>query len=178
MFIEILHRTPSWVFVLLFALVVLGYGQTRDRSVRGSLLTLLPAAMIVLSLYGVLGAFGLNPLGLGAWALGVAIAIAIAAGSGRGSALLRRGVVYSAATRTFFVPGRWWPLALMMLIFLVRYAVAVAIARRPHVVESLAFAGLVSLAYGLLSGVFLARALAIRQVARPSGMPSSPGVTE
>ena len=174
MLIEILHRTPSWVFVLLFALVVLGYGQTRDRSVRGSLLTLLPAAMIVLSLYGVLGAFGLNPLGLGAWALGVAIA----AGSGRGSALLRRGVVYSAATRTFFVPGRWWPLALMMLIFLVRYAVAVAIARRLHVVESLAFAGLVSLAYGLLSGVFLARALAIRQVARPSGMPSSPGVTE
>ena len=173
MFIEILHRTPSWVFALLFALVVLGYGQTRDRSVRGSLLTLLPAAMIVLSLYGVPGAFGLNPLALATWVLG----IAIAAGSGRRLAM-QRGAVYSAATRTFFVPGRWWPLVLMMLIFLVRYAVAVAIARRPHVVESLAFAGLMSLAYGLLSGVFLARTLAIRQVARPSGMPSSPGVTE
>ena len=49
----------------------------------------------------------------------------------------------------------------MVFIFLVRYAVAVAVARRLQVVESLAFAGLLSLGYGLLSGVFLARALAI-----------------
>ncbi len=66
----------------------------------------------------------------------------------------------------------------MVFIFLVRYAVAVAVARRLQVVESLAFAGLLSLGYGLLSGVFLARALAIGQVARQSGMPSSPGTKE
>ena len=173
MLIEILRRTPSWVFTLLFALVVLGYSQTRDRIVSWRLLPLLPAVMIVLSLYGVLGAFGLNPLALVAWALG----IAIAAGSGRRLAM-QRGVVYSVAMRTSSVPGRWWPLARMVFIFLVRYAVAVAVARRLQVVESLAFAGLLSLGYGLLSGVFLARALAIGQVARQSGMPSSPGTKE
>ena len=95
MLIEILRRTPSWVFTLLFALVVLGYSQTRDRIVSWRLLPLLPAVMIVLSLYGVLSAFGLNPLALVAWALG----IAIAAGSGRRLAM-QRGVVYSVAMRT------------------------------------------------------------------------------
>lgn len=172
MLIEILRRTPTWVFGILLVLVVLGYRQSRDRGVRGNLLPLLPITMIALSLYGVLGAFGLTPLGLGVWLLG----IAIAAGSGRGSTLLRRGVVYSEATRTFFVPGRWWPLALMMLIFLIRYAVAVAIARRLPVVETSAFVGLVSFGYGLLSGVFLARALAIWQVARQAGQTSLPTV--
>ena len=64
MLIEILQRTPPWVFVLFFALLALGYFQSRSRTVSRRRVSILPVAMIVLSLYGVFSAFGIAPVGL------------------------------------------------------------------------------------------------------------------
>jgi len=46
MLIEILKRTPSWVFVLFFALLAWGYFQSKDRIVSRSQVSILPVAMI------------------------------------------------------------------------------------------------------------------------------------
>lgn len=161
MLIEILKRTPPWVFVLFFALVAMGYSQSKDRTVRRGRVTVLPVAMIALSFYGVLSAFGIVPVGLALWALGVAVAV------GPGARLAApRGVRFSTETQSFFVPGSWLPLAFMMAIFFTKYAVGVIVARQLPVARELAFVSSVSFSYGLLSGLFLARAVGIWQAAR------------
>jgi hypothetical protein len=76
------------------------------------------------------------------------------------------GVNFVTETRSFSVPGSWLPLALMMAIFFTKYAVGVILARKLQISGELAFIGSISLIYGLLSGVFLARAVAILRTAR------------
>lgn len=154
--IEILKHTPSWVFILFFALLAFGYFQSKGRTLSRGRVSILPVAMILLSFYGVYSAFGIVPASLAFWVLGVAIAVA-----GGVKLAAPRGVSFSAETRSFYVPGSWLPLALMMAIFFVKYAVGVVLARQLPIAGDATFAGSVSLGYGLLSGVFLARAIVI-----------------
>lgn len=159
--IEILKRTPPWVFLLFFVLLALGYVQSKDRKVSRRNISILPIVMVGLSFYGVLSAFGLAPVAVVCWALGVAITVSLGvklAGP--------RGVTWSMEAQVFSVPGSWLPLTLMMAIFFTKYAVGVAVARRLPVVGEPIFVSLVSLCYGLLSGVFLARAIVISQSAK------------
>lgn len=113
-----------------------------------------PAVMIALSLYGVLASHSF------------VAAVFWAAGAGGGAWLgirfSRRGtVVYSAATKSFLVPGSWIPLALMMAIFLVKFVTAGAQARHFALAGAPGFIGTTSLCYGLFSGLFFARAFQI-----------------
>lgn len=91
MLIEILKRTPPWVFVLFFVLLAYGFSQSRNRVVGRGMVPILPAAMIALSFYGVFSAFAGAAIGLVAWALGLAISVAAGARlmSGRGQPRLR-----------------------------------------------------------------------------------------
>ena len=161
MLIEILKRTPSWVFVLFFVLLAFGYYQSKDRVVNRNKVTILPAVMVVLSFYGVLSVFGSTPFALSSWLAGVAITVYLGLKFANSS-----GVSFATETRSFSVPGSWLPLALMMAIFFTKYAVGVILARKFPIAGELAFIGSISLIYGLLSGVFLARAVAILRTAR------------
>ena len=156
MLIEIVKRTPPWVFALFFVLLTLGYFQSRDRTVSRSKVSILPAAMILLSFYGVLSAFGALPASLVFWALGVAMAVGVGV-----KLALPRGVEFASETQSFFIPGSWIPLTFMMAIFFTRYAVGVILARQLPIASDTAFVTSVSLAYGIFSGVFLARAMVI-----------------
>lgn len=156
MLIEILKRTPLWVFVLFAALITLGYSQSKDRWVSRYRVSILPVAMIVLSFYGVFSAFGAIPIGFVSWILGVAIAVGVGV-----KLAMPQDVSFSAETQSYFIPGSWIPLAFMMAIFFTKYVVGVILARQLPVASETAFAGSVSLCYGLFSGVFLARALVI-----------------
>ena len=172
MLVEILKRTPSWVFVLFFVLILLGYSQSKDRVVSRGKVSILPVAMIVLSFYGVLSAFGISPVGLTSWGLGVVGAVWLGLTLASPS-----GISYSTETQTFSVPGSWLPLALMMAIFFTKYAVGVILARQLPIAIEPAFTGSISFCYGFLSGVFLARALVVwrsarhgnKQIAQPAG---------
>ena len=161
MLIEILARTPTWVFPLFFALVVLGCMQARERTVSRGRVSILPMVMMVLSLSGVLSAFGPAPVGLGCWLLGVGIALGLGA-----RLITTRGVAFSETTQSFFVPGSWWPLVFMMAIFFTKFTVGVILARQLPITGETAFVGAVSLWYGLFSGVFLARAMVLWRFAR------------
>jgi heme A synthase len=100
MLIEILKRTPPWVFVLFFVLLVYGYSQSKNRTVSRYRIAILPAAMIVLSFYGMLSAFGIVPVGLASWVIGVGVSVWL------GLVLaVPRGVTYSNETQSFFFPG-------------------------------------------------------------------------
>jgi len=170
--IEILRRTPSWVFVLFFVLLAVGYVQTEDRAVSRTKVSILPLAMIALSLYGVISAFGIGPVGLSSWVLGVAVAVWLGA-----RLPTPRGVCFSIETQLFSVPGSWFPLALMMAIFFTKYAVGVTLARQLPIANEPVFIGSISLCYGFLSGLFIARALVIwRSAERAIKAASSPAL--
>ena len=154
MLMQIIKNTPPWVFILFFVLIALGVSQSKGRTVKRSKVSILPGAMLVLSLYGVFSAFGMVPAGLACWVLGVAFTVGL-----REKVAAPHGVTFSPESQSFFVPGSWFPLVLMMAIFFVKYLVGVIVARQLPIGGDPAFVSLVSLCYGLLSGVFLARAI-------------------
>ena len=156
MLIEILKRTPLWVFVLFFILIALGYFQSKGRTVSRRRVSVLPVAMIALSFYGVLSAFGVAIVGLVFWALGVALAVGVGV-----KLATPQGVTFFSETQSFFIPGSWLPLAFMMAIFFTKYAVGVILARQLPIASEAVFVASISLCYGLLSGVFLARAMVV-----------------
>jgi hypothetical protein len=156
MLLEILKRTPIWVFVLFAVLLAFGLVQARERRLRRSRVVFLPVLMMALSLFGVASAFGLTAVALAAWLAGVALTVA-------GSKALppRWQSTHDAPSDSFVVPGSWIPLTLMMAIFFARYAITVSIAMTPTLADSALLAGGASLLYGAMSGVFLTRAMHI-----------------
>ena len=163
MFIAIVQHTPVWVWGLLSALVWLGLSQTRPRDVSLLRVTILPLAMIALSLSGVFSAFGHFPVALGGWAAGVGAALAFVR-----QAVAVRGASWSRETATLRVPGSWLPLGLILALFLIKYAAGVSLALHPALATDASFAGACSLAYGVFSGLFMARALSLRSLAHES----------
>ncbi len=151
---QILRGTPAWVYQLFLGLLVLGYLQSKPREVAPARLAILPLALGVFSLSRVVGTFGPEPLALAAWAAGTAAALLA-------NRALKQpaGARWSAVSGTFHVPGSWVPFALMMAVFCARYALAVSLAMAPGLAHSAGFAAATSFGFGLLSGMFLARAL-------------------
>lgn len=166
----ILQHTPTWVFGLFAALVALGVAMSFPRTVSLRRSLMVPLAMLGLSLMGVASAFGSQPLALPAWAAGLATALLALQGRVDTSA-----VRFSAVTRRFQVPGSWVPLVLMMGLFSLKFGVGVALALQPELRQSAGLAVPASAAYGLVSGVFLGRALALWTIARQAltGQPAA-----
>ena len=154
MITQIVSHTPPWVFVLLVVLLALGYLASRPRTLSRNRVAILPVAMILLSAYGVVSAFGYRATGIIAWIAGMGLADLL-----NRALQLPRGASYSAAKRTFALPGSWIPLALMLAIFFTKYAVAVLISFHPALLNLAVFVTGVSLVYGILSGMFFANTL-------------------
>lgn len=160
MLLQILANTPRWVFVLFAALLWLGLSQLLTRRVGLSRITGLAIGMSAFSLYGTVSAFAGVPMALLAWLAGAAAVFALLAG--RAAPL---GTRYDAATHRFTVPGSAVPLAVMMGIFLTKYAVGITLGMQPAVARDLLFALAVSAVYGAFSGVFAARAARLWRLA-------------
>jgi hypothetical protein len=161
MILEILQRTPVWVFFLFALLVYLGFQQSSTRTVSPPRLAILPAALLALSLHGVISAFGASPLALGAWSAALAASALLIS-------LFRfpKGIIREAGA--FKVPGSWVPFALMMIIFFTRYAIAVSLARDPSLRQAAGFIAAVAVSYGLPTGYFVARTVNILRTPRPA----------
>ncbi len=158
MMLSILQHTPVWVFALFAGLLVLGLHRMRAHETTAARLAILPVAMTLFSLFGLTQAFGPGIATIGPWA------VALTAALGVGGMLpardgVRDGVQYSSVTGKLHVPGSGLPLALMMTLFFLRYAVAVLIAMNPSLRQDALFVAGVAALYGLASGCFVARAL-------------------
>jgi hypothetical protein len=154
MIIEIIRHTPVWVFFILVGLVYLGARRIRSSEIPAPQLVALPIAMACFSLFGLWQTFGSSVVAAAGWAF-VFAALLIAGWS----LPTNPGVQYSAASRRIRVPGSWIPLALMMTIFFLRYAVAVLLAMHPSLRIETPFVAAIGAVYGLSSGCFAARAL-------------------
>jgi Family of unknown function (DUF6622) len=164
MFIQIVRHTPLWVFTLLLALLVLGYKASRMRTTLRGRVAILPVAMILLSVHGVVSAFGYHLAAIVTWFGGLGLAILL------NQQLLRlpRGAAYSAGTQSFTLLGSWIPLTLMLTVFFTNYAVAVALALHPALTGATPFVTGMCLIYGLLSGMFFANALTLWRLMQSS----------
>ncbi len=160
----ILRQTPSWVWLLLAGLVALGISQWRARQVSLTRVTVLPVAMIALSLLGLVTAFGRGgalPAALGSWVAGLALM----------GLLLRRlsapsGARFDLSSARLRLPGSPWPLLLILGIFAIKYTVGIELAMQPQAASELGFVLTVAALYGALSGIFASRAAALWRLAR------------
>ncbi|MBV9892117.1 MAG: hypothetical protein JO090_14680, partial [Rhizobacter sp.] len=116
MIVAILSHTPSYVWAILAALVVLGSLQLRAQRMSRGRLLVAPVAMGALSLWSVSTAFGAKPAVVAAWLLGIGAA-------SLANRALRWPREVAGDGEAFVVAGSPWPLALMLAIFALRYAV-------------------------------------------------------
>jgi hypothetical protein len=161
MFIIILQHTPTWVFVLFAVLVAFGLQQRFAGSMPLRRVTILPFALAALSLAGAVSTFGATASGLLAWAGGFSAGL-LAAQAWVDTSAVR----FDAATRRLHMPGSWLPLVLMMALFALKFFVGVSLAQHPELRSAAGFALAASGAYGLFSGAFVGRALALWSAAR------------
>ena len=153
----VLSRTPLWVWALLAALVALGLLQARDHVLPRARVLIQPLALGALSLVGVGGAFGMLALPLGGWLAGLALGAAL------NQPLRLPRQVQARPDGRFAIGGNWAPLGLLMLIFWLRYTLAVALAMVPALAGEPALVAAASLLYGTASGLFGARAWRVLQ---------------
>jgi hypothetical protein len=153
--IMIVTRTPAWVWLILAALILLGLLQARDHVVPRARVIVQPVALGALSLWGVAGAFGLHAMVEGPWLAGLLLGLAAT----RVFHLPRQ--VQALPDGRFAIGGSLIPLAMLMAVFFMRYAVNVSIAIAPALKADAGFAAVVALLYGLPAGLLAGRALRI-----------------
>ena len=158
--VEVLRHTPSWVWAVLAAITLLGAWQLRDLRVSRTRLLLLPVGLGAYALISISAVFGATAAP--AWLAGVALAFAL-------NRLLRwPRDVQLGADGTFLLRGSMWPLLLMWTIFALRYATTVTLVLHPALLRDPAMGAGFAAVYGVLSGLFAARAWRVLQSARPA----------
>ena len=159
MIIEILAHTPPWVYALFVGLSLLGWQQSRSRKVKQFVVFLLPIGMLALSFVGVTSSFGYDLFNIFIWFVGICLCTLLGLKFFPSSSAL-----YQTETRSFIVPGSWWPLVFIMAIFFTKYAVGVISSINPDLLKNISVALTLSLLYGVFSGTFFTRAIRILKI--------------
>lgn len=159
--LELISHTPVWVFIVFFTLLTLGLVQTKERTVKVKTVFILPVTMIVFSFVSVYSVFSLALLSFILWLLGLITASVIGLKLG-----FPKLVSFSIQDHKLTIPGSKIPLIFMMAIFFTKYFVGFAFARDLPLVNELNFLIVISLSYGVFSGVFLSRSLVMFKVSK------------
>ena len=157
MLLTIVQHTPTWVWLVLAALLWLGASQMLARRAGLRRVLLMPIAMGVFSAWGMGSAFGAAPRIGSILAVWLAAACAVAALSLWLHRSAPAGTRYDTANQQFHLPGSAWPMLLIVGIFLVKWAVGVELALQPPLAHDSQFALQIALVYGAFNGVFAAR---------------------
>lgn len=160
MVMAILSHTPGWVFALLLALLALGISQCFTREVSLQRVLLLPLAMVSLAVYGLVSAFGAQPITLSLWSVAALLSASLVL-----ARPVPAGTRYDAQRRRYLVPGSAVPLLLIVGLFAAKYAVNVELALQPGLAQQASFTSAVSALYGCSSGVFMGRAARLWKLA-------------
>lgn len=165
---QIIIHTPLWVWAMLAFLVYRGWSAAADREVAIGKVALIPLLMLALSGHGVYQLAHASP-----WVLGIALAAVLASGLISWIVAGRAGTVAYPERGTLFLRGSWFPLLMMLSVFVVKYAMGVMLAMHVDLVQGAGFIAVVSLVYGLFIGVSMGRMLRILHLyrnAQPSAM--------
>lgn len=150
----ILLYTPRWVFGLLGGLVIFGVLQARTRQVKMRVALILPAAMLLLSLTGVLRYVGWHLSPLFYWLMGLSLVASLSVRLAN-----KRMASFDPGNRKLHIEGSWWPLFVILGIFFTRYALGVATAMGSNLINQPYFQETMSFVLGGWSGFFVARGI-------------------
>lgn len=153
---NIIQNTPVWVFILLFMLLYLGYSQSKDREVNIYRVYILPSVIIGLSLFGMFSTFDISFTSLNLWFVSMALCAVFTM-----KKISSKNISYDKNKKTFKITGSWIPMILILVIFSIKYLIGFISATNPEFLDNINFIYLVSIIYGLINGVFLARTLNI-----------------
>lgn len=148
----VVTHTPTWVWLLLAALVVVGLVQARNRVVSLFQVLATPVGLGLWSLVSAGQAFGWQGSTVAVWAAAFGLGLVVRRW------LMPRPRVQALADGRYAVAGSWAPLVLIVLIFVIRYAISASLAVVPELATLPAFAAAACLLYGLPSGLLAARA--------------------
>lgn len=162
----IVEHTPTWVWVLLVALLALGVSQCLPRRASQTRIAVLPVVMTAFALIGLITAF----VGIGQRVSATALWLVCTAGCTALALWLQPDAPadtrFDGTTRHFELPGSALPLLMILGIFLIKYLVGVELAMQPAMASDLTFALGVAALYGLFNGVFTARFLRLWRLTR------------
>lgn len=148
---QIISHTPVYVWALLAFLLYRGYLAASDREVGLRNLFIIPAVMLFLSVSSMDQRFGESPLVWTCWLAGVAASAVLAWG------LMRGPISVNRDAGTVLQRGSLVPLALMLSIFVTKYAIAVLLAINPAAGRNSAVAVAICTLFGVFNGIFLGR---------------------
>lgn len=151
---QIIHGTPLYVWAILAFLIQRGVMASRERELSLQKLCIIPLVMTGLSLQGIHASFGFGGVAPLAWLAGALL------GGALGWRLIKpAAIVADTARASIRQAGSWLPLVLMLSIFCMKYAVAVALAITPALRQELGFVATAAALYGIFSGIFTGRLL-------------------
>lgn len=159
MIVDILQRTPAWVWALAAGLLLLGLSQLRERRLPPWRLWLLPGLLLALGLWSLAQSFAPPWLALLAWTKAVALAAAVARRLPAPRGLRVEG-------GQLVLPGSAVPLVVIGAVFLLRYAGGVALALHPAWRADPVVALSMAASYGAISGLLLGRTLVLWRAAQ------------
>lgn len=148
---NILSHTPLYVWALLAFLVARGVVALREREIAVAKLFIVPLAMLALALQDIVVKFGPHALAFGAWCA-TALASALLA-----MKFSRTLLALGTTPGTVRVGGSVLPLAMMLILFAAKYALAVALAIAPQLRGDASAMFAACALFGALNGCFLGR---------------------
>jgi uncharacterized membrane protein len=167
MIAKILSNTPVWVWGLLAAMLALGFSQARSRTAGLPRLLLMPLGLGAFSLWGTISAFGPSAAVLGSWFAACVLLLLVVT-----QFRLAAGVSYDRHNRQFALPGSWIPMALIVGIFITKYAAGVSLAMQPDLKANANFMLAIATLYGAFSGIFAGRTVSLLRLAmQPAAHP-------
>jgi len=152
MIINILTNTPFYVYWIFFSLLFVGISQIKTRQVGVRRAILIPLVLILLSVYAITHDFGLNLFSLFIWICGIAFIFVLDR-----RVKSQKQIQYSSDNKIFIIGGSYFPLFMMMLLFFTKYTVGVVTALDSALLHTSLFIGVISLLYGIFSGMYLIR---------------------
>lgn len=161
----VLQKTPTWVWGLLAGLLALGGSQLVARTASLTRVAVMPVAMTLFSVYGLVSAFGSSGQVLGALAAWMAAAAVVATLTLALWPTPPAGTRYLAASRSFHIPGSPLPLLLILGIFLTKYLVGIEMAMQPALAHDATFDLEIAALYGVFNGLFIARSARLWRMA-------------
>lgn len=170
MLLQILTRTPVYVWVILALLVVRGVVASADRDMAFGKLLIIPLVMPLLSLQDISTRFDGGGVRFAFWAMAALLTTALVwkISPARLSTGTQPGKV--------LVRGSWVPLAAMMAVFVTKYVVIVMLAINPHLRTDTLFIAEACGLFGIFNGIFFGRLMRDTTTWRQLRMPGRTAV--
>ncbi len=157
---QVIVHTPYWVWGLLAFVTFMGLRQATDQVLTSARVIGISIGWTVFSIWGATNTFGFNAPVLLAWAAGLGLSLAA-----QHWLIAPRGVT-SLGEGRIKVAGSLWPLFTIWTVFGVRYVTSVMMVLDPALKQNATFDLAVPAVYGLLSGLFVGRALRVLRSAQ------------